>query len=43
MHFGWIVANSECMVRRFFASEDWDDGLVCANVFGLDWSSDLLA
>ena len=32
-----------CMVRRFVASENESDRMVCANVFGLRWSTELLA
>jgi hypothetical protein len=39
-----LVANTECMVRRRIASEKMKvTELVCANVSGLCWSSDLLA
>ena len=31
------------MVRRFVASENENDRVVCANVFGLRWSTKLLA
>src|SRR5246127_321353 len=38
------VGNSECMVRRRIASEKMRKAeMVCANVSGLGWSSDLLA
>jgi hypothetical protein len=39
-----ITGNTECMVRRRIASEKMRKAeLVCANVSGLCWSSDLLA
>ena len=39
-----LPGNTECMVRRRIASEKMKETeLVCANVSGLCWSSDLLA
>jgi hypothetical protein len=37
------VNISVCMVRRGIASEGENDSSVCVNVFGLWWSSRLLA
>src|ERR1700688_2369493 len=40
---GRVVGKPECMVRRVVARENESDRMVCANVFGLRWSTKLLA
>src|SRR6266481_658192 len=38
-----MTGKQDHMVRRFVASENENDRVVCANVFGLRWSTKLLA